>query len=416
MSLAGSDNQRNLQAIALLALFLSFSSFSFINLVTRPVACFPGDIGTIKCPYTGATNPTLQRGTQGTTIAAGQSFGTVTVNFSPAYAVAPSCIFGFYTTATAVSLSGYPMTFFTGSNSSQVLSDDTSQHSFTVPNIDTTLNSFTLVPSSASITLVTVHADGYATFSALSTNQVINIKLNVGGVQFGQTMTVDAAIGATSRVPWSITASFNGNAIGFGVIAVTAGAVAADANTRVFENDMSVSVTPSGIWENMPTTDSPTELFGQTNNEIFGQLSQFNAFQISVDVLDPSNNVSGTSTLAVQYLSSSTGLWTNLGSSSSWANINGAGVSLGAKTAFPSDNFLNGNYLRIVGRDGGGVGDVPQFGNIVVSFFFGTSQPVNVGQTTFTSVTTTQLKVKVTLIFASAPVGGQFVTIWYRCE
>jgi hypothetical protein len=33
-----------------LALFLSFSSFSLYNLTNRPVACFPGDIGTLKCP------------------------------------------------------------------------------------------------------------------------------------------------------------------------------------------------------------------------------------------------------------------------------------------------------------------------------------------------------------------------------
>lgn len=50
MGLAGGDNRRNIEAIALLALFLSFSSFSFYNLVTKPVACFPGDIGSPKCP------------------------------------------------------------------------------------------------------------------------------------------------------------------------------------------------------------------------------------------------------------------------------------------------------------------------------------------------------------------------------
>jgi hypothetical protein len=53
MSLAGGDNERNISAIAVLALFLSFSSFSVVNLVTRPVACFPGDIGTSKCPLSG---------------------------------------------------------------------------------------------------------------------------------------------------------------------------------------------------------------------------------------------------------------------------------------------------------------------------------------------------------------------------
>jgi hypothetical protein len=58
VSLAGGDNQRNIAAVALLALFLSFSSFSLYNLTTRPVACFPGDIGTSKCPVNvGSTDP-----------------------------------------------------------------------------------------------------------------------------------------------------------------------------------------------------------------------------------------------------------------------------------------------------------------------------------------------------------------------
>jgi hypothetical protein len=63
VSLAGSDNQRNISAIALLALFLSFSSFSFVNLVVRPVACFPGDIGTSKCPLNTGTHDVVSLGT-----------------------------------------------------------------------------------------------------------------------------------------------------------------------------------------------------------------------------------------------------------------------------------------------------------------------------------------------------------------
>lgn len=63
MGLAGGDTKRNIEAIALFALFLSFSSFSFINLVTRPVACFPGDIGFIKCPLQPGTHDTTALGT-----------------------------------------------------------------------------------------------------------------------------------------------------------------------------------------------------------------------------------------------------------------------------------------------------------------------------------------------------------------
>ncbi len=64
MGLAGSDNQRNVEAIALLALFLSFSTFSLYNLTNKPVACFPGDIGTVKCPITtNVSHDTISLGT-----------------------------------------------------------------------------------------------------------------------------------------------------------------------------------------------------------------------------------------------------------------------------------------------------------------------------------------------------------------
>src|SRR5438876_6193516 len=46
-----SDRKRNLEAISFLALLLSFGSVSLFSLVTKPVACFPGDIGTDKCPF-----------------------------------------------------------------------------------------------------------------------------------------------------------------------------------------------------------------------------------------------------------------------------------------------------------------------------------------------------------------------------
>ena len=48
MGLGGSGKE-NVEAIAFLALLLTFS-FSFYAFVTRPIACFPGDIGTTKCP------------------------------------------------------------------------------------------------------------------------------------------------------------------------------------------------------------------------------------------------------------------------------------------------------------------------------------------------------------------------------
>lgn len=63
MGLAGGDNKRNTQAIAIFALLLSFASFSFVNLVTRPIACFPGDIGTAKCVLQPGTHDITSLGT-----------------------------------------------------------------------------------------------------------------------------------------------------------------------------------------------------------------------------------------------------------------------------------------------------------------------------------------------------------------
>jgi len=92
MSLAGTDNHRNVAAIAMLALFLSFSSFSLYNLTTRPVACFPGDIGSAKCPVSAGSGVLIgvQTGTGTCTIAAGVSNCNTVVSFSPAYGIAPA--------------------------------------------------------------------------------------------------------------------------------------------------------------------------------------------------------------------------------------------------------------------------------------------------------------------------------------
>jgi hypothetical protein len=78
LGLAGEDNQRNISAIALLALFLSFSSFSLYNLTTKPVACFPGDIGTVKCPLVaGTTYPNPSFWKQATSVTLGSGVCTI---------------------------------------------------------------------------------------------------------------------------------------------------------------------------------------------------------------------------------------------------------------------------------------------------------------------------------------------------
>lgn len=56
MGLAGHQSERNVHAIAYLALILSFSAFSFFTITVHPVACFGGDIGTNKCPISPNSN------------------------------------------------------------------------------------------------------------------------------------------------------------------------------------------------------------------------------------------------------------------------------------------------------------------------------------------------------------------------
>src|SRR5438105_6375201 len=113
--------------------------------------------------------------------------------------------------------------------------DDT-HSSATVPNADTNQRTYALGVNGYS--QIIVEAEGYASFGVTSTNQVVNIKVKDGVTQKGQTMTVDAALGATSRIPFSIKASFVEQTAQ--TLAVTAGAAAADANTTIFLNSLRV--------------------------------------------------------------------------------------------------------------------------------------------------------------------------------
>ena len=92
MSIAG-DKGRNLEAVAFLALLLSFSSFSFITIVSKQVACFPGDIGTLKCPVSNpssVSNRYSQSGTTTCTIIAGIYKNLCSVTFPAAFSTTPA--------------------------------------------------------------------------------------------------------------------------------------------------------------------------------------------------------------------------------------------------------------------------------------------------------------------------------------
>jgi len=123
-----------------------------------------------------------------------------------------------------------------GKNAIVVESLNETQASGTVPNTDTNLKTYSLPANT--YTHVIVEAEGYVTFTTLSTNQDVNIKIKSGSTQQGNTMIVDAALSATSKIPFSIKASFVQT--GSATLAITHGAAAADANTTTFLNSMRV--------------------------------------------------------------------------------------------------------------------------------------------------------------------------------
>ena len=113
---------------------------------------------------------------------------------------------------------------------------DETQTSATIPNADTDLKTYVLPANS--YTHVIVEAEGYVAFTTLSTNQDVNLKIKDGSTQVGQTMKIDAALSATSKIPFSIKTSFV-DTIG-ATLHITHGAAAADANTTTFLNSLRV--------------------------------------------------------------------------------------------------------------------------------------------------------------------------------
>ena len=118
----------------------------------------------------------------------------------------------------------------------QLVNADETQNSATVPNADTAVKTYTLAVNKYA--RIIAEAEGYGSFVVTSTNQIISIKIKFAGVQVGQTMTLDAALGATSRIPFPVKAS--GAFTAGGLITVTISAPAADANTTVFLNSLRV--------------------------------------------------------------------------------------------------------------------------------------------------------------------------------
>jgi hypothetical protein len=117
-----------------------------------------------------------------------------------------------------------------------LINADETQISGTVPNADTVVKTYTLAANTYS--KIIVEAEGFGQFVLASTNQTINIKVKFAGTQVGQTMRLNAALGATSLIPFPIKAS--GAFAAGGAVDVTIGALNADTNTILFLNSLRV--------------------------------------------------------------------------------------------------------------------------------------------------------------------------------
>lgn len=116
----------------------------------------------------------------------------------------------------------------------QEVNADVSQNSATVANADTNVKTFAL--GANTYTRIRARAVGFVRFAALSSLQDINLKIKYGATQIGQTVVIRAATAAVADFGFTIDAE----AVQTGAItmAVTQGALAADANTTVFVNSL----------------------------------------------------------------------------------------------------------------------------------------------------------------------------------
>ena len=110
----------------------------------------------------------------------------------------------------------------------------------------------------------------------------------------------------------------------------------------------------STTWRNMPTTDAPTEIYGQSNQRLNQEIplgGNSLAGDFCVDVVEPSQN--NTATLTAQAFYS--GSWHDLGTDANfYANVgNAAGTNCGQFEAL-SNSLVTGSPIdyRVVGRDG----------------------------------------------------------------
>jgi len=117
------------------------------------------------------------------------------------------------------------------------INDDETQASITVPNADTNIKTFALGANTFS--KVKTSVDGYIQVAVTSTLQTVSLKIKYGATQIGNTMKFQAPTAIASFHPFAFETQ--AAQAGAATIAVTGSAPAADANTTIFINRLSVN-------------------------------------------------------------------------------------------------------------------------------------------------------------------------------
>lgn len=305
--------------------------------------------------------------------------------------------------------------FVLPTNSTQLLLDTETSVSHTVPNTDTSLNTFApaywggLTSNFSPLPQVSIQADGYVSTTATTTLQDISIKLEDSGCSGTvlSTMIVHPASSVVSKKPWSLTAVEVVAIFGTNV-ALCIQAPAADANTSVFMVDMHVYLVQNHFqaWPGMPA--AVTELFGNTQHEqtwLFDSVGYTGTVEICASVIGLSSGVS--STLQAQYGTTNFGPTVAITSQGSQCNSASATIPMNLQT------------LRIVGANGGGASDIPAFGAISISWTYTITKTLSFnsfdpGNPATVAVSITGISLKYTFVGAVGNGAGVIVTLTFQ--
>jgi hypothetical protein len=161
-------------------------------------------------------------------------------------------------------------------------------------------------------------------------------------------------------------------------------------------------------WVNMP--NAKTEFLGNINNELMPTFISSTAITFVVDCPTPSNN--NGAFLNVEY-SFNQAIWISLGVNVTIDNTSNCGFSpvVSITTGIPSGALGSAIFLRVIGKNGGGIGDTPSFTNIslITSIL-----PANPDVPSATSITKTSFILTLNRPFKA--VSGPAKSVFWQAE